>query len=172
MLDKVGWFGDGNKHGSRKEMIKIGSEHLDVLDINDVRPRQTIIGVVQDDLTANYLSLPDLVKKYAYLIDITGEGYSGRLKYLLYSKRPLLIVERTHHEYFQDDLIPYYHFVPVNQNLSDLEHQARWVKHHREEARKIALHAYEYAMANFTLLKLCERVKIVYDNIHAALGIV
>jgi hypothetical protein len=170
-LEKVGWYGDGDKHGSRMEMIKIGAQHKDIFDLHDVRPRQTAIGVMQDELTDNYISLSDLVKKYAYLIDITGGGYSGRLKYLMFSKRPILICERTYHEYFHEDLIPYYHYIPVHQNLSNLEHQARWVRHHKVEAAEIALNAYNFAIANFTLLKLCERVKFVYDNVHADLAI-
>ncbi|RYF00276.1 MAG: hypothetical protein EOO77_34290 [Oxalobacteraceae bacterium] len=44
--------------------------------------------------TRNYLTMPDLVKTYAYLIDVEGQGYSGRLKMLLHSNRPVLLQRR------------------------------------------------------------------------------
>lgn len=38
---------------------------------------------------SQYISMPDLVRKYSILIDIEDSGYSGRLKYLLLSHRPV-----------------------------------------------------------------------------------
>jgi len=112
----------------------------------------------------NYLSLPDLMK-YKYLIDIGGNGYSGRLKFLLFSKRPLLIVDRNYIEYFHDDLVPYLHYIPVKMDLSDLDEQVNWMISNPEKSLEIANNAFEYAMNNFNLDNLIDRVYHVYKNL-------
>jgi len=168
-VDKVGWIGNISsalfgviEFHTRPLLKKIGDDNQDLLEIKHVRPRRSII----DDTLSDYLSLPDLVKKYKYLLDIGGNGYSGRLKFLLFSKRPLLIVERKYIEYFQNDLIPYKHFIPVKIDLSDLLEQIQWMKKNQEKCIEIANNAFEYALNNFTLDKILERVNIVYENMN------
>ena len=100
------------EHITRPLLKKIGDENPNLFDIVQVSS-------VHD---STYISLPQLTK-YKYLIDIGGNGYSGRLKYLLYSNRPLLIVDRDSIEYFYNDLIPYIHYIPIKIDLSDLLEQ-------------------------------------------------
>ena len=45
--------------------------------------------------STKYISTPELVRRYSILIDIEGAGYSGRVKHLLWSHRPLIIVDRS-----------------------------------------------------------------------------
>jgi len=126
-IDKIGWYGNIYSHScdviesKTRPLLKIIGDnnstffdiiHVDAHNINNNNP--------------NYLSLPDLMK-YKYLIDIGGNGYSGRLKFLLFSKRPLLIVDRNYIEYFHDDLVPYLHYIPVKMDLSDLDEQVNWM---------------------------------------------
>ena len=166
-IDKIGWYGniyspqsDVIEYYTRPLLKKIGDENPQLFDIFHILPNNGII----DGNINNYLSLPDLIK-YKYLIDIGGNGYSGRLKYLLFSKRPLLLVDRNYVEYFHNDLIPYKHYIPVKMDLSDLLEKVEWMRNNYAQSLEIANNAFEFAVKNFTENKLLERVYYVYRNI-------
>ena len=89
--------------------------------------------------------MPDLVSIYSILIDIEGWGYSGRLKYLLFSNRPILLVERPHKEFFYKSLKPWKHYIPVNRDLSNLIEMVVWIKGNYLEALQIAENACSFA---------------------------
>ena len=166
VIDKVGWFGniysplpDVIEHKTRPLLKQIGDDNIELFDIQHIAP---ICNIINNNIQ-NYMSLPDLIK-YKYLIDIGGNGYSGRLKLLLFSKRPLILVDRNYIEYFQNDLIPYVHYIPVKIDLSDLLEQVNWIKNNYEKSIEIANNAFIFATNNFTMDKLLNRVKYVYDN--------
>ena len=163
IIDKVGWIGNIHspdntvpEYYTRPLLKKIAGENNDLFD------------VFHNHLyyypNEKYLSMPELVKKYKYLIDIGGNGYSGRLKYLLFSKRPLLIIDRNYIEYYHNDLIPYKHYIPVKMDLSDLLEQVEWMRNNYEKSLEIANNAFEFAINNFTMDKLLERIYYVYTN--------
>jgi len=135
-IDKVGWIGSLKTNPSRvylHELGKIFPQELDIM--TNEQP---------------YISLPDLVKRYSILIDVEGYGYSGRLKYLLFSQRPLLLVERPHKEWFFEHLKPWVHYIPVQRDLSDLLLRVKWVKENYLSASHIAKAAADYAKHNCT----------------------
>ena len=75
-----------------------------------------------DQLTAsNFLSFEQQVAQWRYLIDMRGVGYSGRLKLLLSSPRVVFLQERVYEEYFFPHLKAWVHYVPVKEDLSDLQ---------------------------------------------------
>lgn len=69
------------------------------------------------------------MKDYSILLDIEGGGYSARLKYLLLSNKPLLIVNRPYKEFFFKNLQEYVHYIPVKRDLSDLIDKTKWILH-------------------------------------------
>ncbi len=168
-INKVGWYGniqsplsDTIEFRTRPLLYMLGQKYPELLDIINVyvSPMDSII----NEKIKNYLPLEELTK-YKYLIDIGGNGWSGRLKWLLYTKRPLLLVDRIYIEYFYNDLIPYFHYIPVNMDLSNLMEQVKWIIDNPEKANNIALNAFKFASDNFTEEKLLERVYFVYKNI-------
>jgi len=168
-IDKVGWYGNINsplfgviEYHTRPLLKQIGDQNPDLFDIYHIPPNPNN-GIINENIH-NYMSLPDLMK-YKYLIDIGGNGWSGRLKWLLFSKRPLLLVDRNYIEYFYNDLIPYEHYIPVRMDLSDLIEQVEWMKDNYDDCLQIANNAFEYAVQNFTEEKFLERVYYVYKNI-------
>lgn len=165
VVDKVGWYGnihsplpDTVEYRTRPLLKQLGGTYPDLLDIVHVAPVNRIIGTTVKD----YLSIPEMVKQYSCLIDIGGNGYSGRLKLLLFSLRPLLLVERFFVEYFHDDLIPYVHYIPVKMDLSDLIEKVHWVRNNKEAGEQIAVNAYRFASLNFTKEKILERIYTVH----------
>jgi hypothetical protein len=164
-INKIGWFGNLNsalsdvpEYSTRHLLYLIGQQHKDLFDIVHVYPRP---GGIIDEQVTTYKSLPDLVS-YKYLIDIGGNGWSARLKFLLFSKRPLLLIDRHYVDYWYEDLIPYVHYVPVHMDLSNLLEQTYWMMENYEECLKMAEAAYQYAVANFTHDKILERVHRVH----------
>ena len=85
VINKVGWVGniysplpDVIEYKTRPLLIKIGQEHADIFEFSHV-PSASINLEIRNQ---KYVTLIDLMK-YKYLIDIGGNGYSGRLKLLL-----------------------------------------------------------------------------------------
>jgi hypothetical protein len=145
---KVGWIGNHYTHPSRRTFVSIGNHNKDIMDII---PMSWMKGDDKVKLNATaYMSLPDLVKNYSVLIDIEGNGYSGRLKYLLWSHRPVILIERPFQEFFYEFLIPNVHYIPVKRDMSDLVEKVKWCLDNYEEALKIAENAYEFAKKHLT----------------------
>lgn len=156
--NKIGWYGqietttDALEGHNRLKLYELGRKYNDKFDI--VCPtRET------------YKTMPELVSDYRYLIDIGGNGYSGRLKYLLFSNRPMFIVDRYYQEYYHFKLVAYEHYIPVKMDLSDLVDRYEWALSHEEECMRIAYNAYNFALQNFTMDKVLERVYEVYCNL-------
>ena len=100
--------------------------------------------------STKYISTIDLVKKYSILIDIEGCGYSGRLKHLLWSHRPVLLVDRIHKEYFFEYLKEWEHYIPVKNDLSDLIEKTKWCMENYDKATVIAENAYQFSKLYLT----------------------
>jgi hypothetical protein len=138
-LSKVGWIGSTKTNKMREKMMEIGKNH-DLFDFFDTRPGKT---------TA-FIPLPDLVKTYEWLIDIEGYGYSGRLKYLLWSHRPVLLVDRPYKEFFFEFLKEWVHYIPVKRDLSDLIEKTTWCIENKKKAEEIAENAFEFSKIYLT----------------------
>lgn len=168
--DKVGWFGNIESAGTNlpesrtRPMLvnEYGREHPDRFDF-----RHAGSGAAGSSV---HISMPDLVREYRYLLDIGGAGYSGRLKFLLFSGRPLFLVDRLYVEYFHDDLLPFVHFIPVRSDLSDLLARHDWARENPGKAEQIALNAKNYAKENITNEKALARLRTVFGNFSSVEG--
>lgn len=146
-IHKVGWIGNTKTNYRRKQLFNIGNannELFDIFDMNWISTDKILLN------STNYISTPHLVKKYSMLIDIEGNGYSGRLKYLLWSHRPLLLVDRPHKEFFFEFLKEWEHYIPVKRDLSDLVEKAKWCKDNYDKALQIAENAYQFSKIHLT----------------------
>jgi hypothetical protein len=146
LLQKVGWIGNTDTCPTRKVLCKIGAENPNLFDTFSMK---WLEGSIPFGGT-KFISMQDLAKTYAALLDIEGAGYSGRLKHLLWSHRPLLLVDRPHWEFFFEFLKPWEHYVPVARDLSDLVEKAKWVFDNYEEAKRIGERAYAFAQEYLT----------------------
>jgi len=148
-INKVGWIGNIHTNHMRSILLQIGQQNTALLDIVNCDGWWPSSNSVVFH-TNNYISIPDLVKKYSLLIDIEGCGYSGRLKHLLWSHRPVLLVDRPHKEFFFEYLKEWVHYIPVKRDLSDLIEKTKWCMEHYEEALKIAENAYQFSKLHLT----------------------
>ena len=111
----LGWRG-ANTHKNRKNLVALNDKlKFDCEFVTWDRSNP-------EKLTAtNFLSFEEQVSNWRFLIDIEGNGYSGRLKLLLNCPRAVFIQERKYREDFQESLVPWRHFIPVKNDFSDLE---------------------------------------------------
>ncbi|TCP96851.1 glycosyl transferase family 90 [Cricetibacter osteomyelitidis] len=146
--EKLFWIGNVKTHRNRAKLMEIAQAHPDKIEAYDTMVRDKFLGK-----PASYISLPDHTK-YKYLIDIEGNGYSGRIPFLLASQRVLFIQERKWKSYFHFSLEPYKHFIPVKNDLSNLLHQIKFMEAQGEEYyRKIAHNALEFVQNKLTYEK-------------------
>ena len=148
-IAKAGWIGSPS-HANRRVLADLGARHPDVLDVTLMTWKPGARGDGARHGATTYLSLPDLVAKFAFLIDVEGLGYSGRLKYLLFSGRPVLLAERPQKEWFHGDLVPWTHYVPVRRDLGDLVDRARWCVREPRAAAAVGAAARAFAEARLT----------------------
>jgi len=52
--------------------------------------------------------------------------------------------------WFSSLIIPYFHYIPVNYDLSNLIEQIEWVKNNDDKAKIISENAYEFAVSHFS----------------------
>jgi len=105
-----------------------------------------------------YISLPEHCD-YKYLLDLQGNGYSARAKFLMFTKRPLFYQNRKFHEYWFWDLVPFFHYIPINEDLSNLNEMINWAEKNEDQVNIIANNAYKYACENLTKEKAISRLK-------------
>ncbi len=142
-IHKVGWIGNQATNPMRKKMMDMGHAHPEWFDFMDMTWIPS--GKLEWNST-HYISTPDLVKTYSMLIDIEGAGpYSARLKTLLWSHRPLLLVDRPGNEFFFESLHPWVHYIPVKRDLSDLLEKTKWCVHNYEKALIISENAFQFS---------------------------
>lgn len=161
LTEKAGWVGnihsplrDVPEYKTRPLLYEIAKSNPSSLEVVHVQPMNGEISKNND----NYQSQGSQVKRFKYLIDIGGNGYSGRLKMLMWSQRPILLVDRRYVEYFHKDLVPYKHFVPVHKDLSNLMEQIQWCNQHPQETHAIAQNALRYAQQHFKLEEILRNV--------------
>jgi hypothetical protein len=116
-IDKIFWIGCVATHPSRQTLLDIGAQHPDDMHFVGMDWHATYTGRKQD--TTKFVSLPDHCK-YSMLIDIRGNGYSGRLKMLMHANRPVFIVKSPFSEFFHPGLRPYENYIPVRADMADL----------------------------------------------------
>jgi len=97
------------------------------------------------DATSESMSLAQF-SQYKYHIDIGGGG--GTTWYGTAEKLGMPGV-LFHHlseskDYFHDDLKPWIHYIPINEDLSNLRKMFDWAEEHSEAARKISEAGIEY----------------------------
>jgi extradiol dioxygenase family protein len=104
--------------------------------LTDLVPSEYIGGIkVLDSL----MSMPDQLR-YKALIILEGNDVATGLKWALLSNSVVLMPRPTKMTYaMEDQLIPYVHYVPINDDLSNVEEQMQWILDHDEYAEQIAI---------------------------------
>jgi hypothetical protein len=117
-----------------------------------------------------YISLPDQIKRWKYLIDMDGTSSSKRLPILLSSPRIVFIVDPEFKEWYYEFLKPWVHYVPVKRDFSDLEKNYRKIENdialqeHIRENQKIFAEKYLTKDAALYKIKQVIDMQILHNS--------
>lgn len=153
---RIFWIGNVKTNPIREKLLSIGASNPDKLLFKNTFVDNFIIHKQK----VPYVSLPGHCE-YKYLIDVEGNSYSARLKYLFFSRRVVFIQDREWKEYFHGDLIPYIHYIPVKNDLSDLISQYEMLESKPDLYNEIVDNAYQYAT---TKLTYAAAIEFMTDN--------
>lgn len=92
----------------------------------------------------NFMTLEEQ-KKYKYIVHIDGHVSAFRLSTMLGLNCCLLIVKSKWKVWYSDMLKPYEHYIPIEEDLSDLYEQIEWCKNNEDSCEYIANNAMEFA---------------------------
>ncbi len=155
--NKLGWIGNPTTHWRRRKFLNDFSNAdfaEGISNIWNTRERDA-----QWRNTPTYLSLPQQIQRWKYLLDIEGVGWSARLPLLLSSPRIVFIVERDWVEWWHEHLVPWKHFVPIDRDLSSLEEAYHAVESDEALQKHISLHQREFALRHLTRDAALERIR-------------
>lgn len=154
--DRIFWIGNVQTNPIREKLLSLSASNPDKFFFKDTFVDNFIIHKQK----VPYVSLPAHCG-YKYLIDVEGNSYSARLKYLFFSRRVVLIQDREWKEYFHRELKPYVHYIPVKNDLSDLISQYEMIESQPDLYHEIAENAYQYAS---TKLTYAAAIEFMTDN--------
>jgi len=144
VTDRLGWRG-ANTHPVRTALVKLADPRLfdvELMSWNRLDPQRLT--------SSRFVSLPEQVRRWRYLLDVEGVGYSGRLKLLFFSRRAVFIQQRPFEEWYFADLKPWVHYVPVRSDLSDLVAALHRVREDPALEARIVANAYQFASTRLT----------------------
>jgi hypothetical protein len=136
--NKLFWAGNLSTHFTRQLFYNAFKDDTSRFEIH-------VVDTSKKDYMLNIVPMYEQLD-YKYLIDLQGNGYSGRLKYLLHSGRLLFIQERKWKSYYHFKLKPFVHYIPVKEDFSDLYDQLNWAENNPIKVAEIIQHATDFAL--------------------------
>jgi len=167
---KACWFGNlylyhsENAASRIQQLIKLTDQHTILISCNN------IVQSNMDDFRYNILAADftiEYMMSFKYFIYINTDIFSGILKWLLMSNRPVLLVESQIGEYYLNELIPYKHYIPVNHDLSNLIQQIELLNSDSSLCENIAKNAFEFINKEFNHSNILSRITNCNRHIHA-----
>ena len=156
-IEQCFWIGNPKTHKSRETLIHLSENNPELLSAIDMAWLTNTAGV--RNIASKHVTIPDHAK-YKSLIDIRGNGYSGRLKLLMHLKRPMFVIDRPYYEFFYPYMEPFKHFIPVKEDMSDLISNLKWLSENEEAYNRITtecdIFAQKYLSKDFAMKYLCD----------------
>lgn len=83
--------------------------------------------------------------QYKYQLNVDGTVAAYRFPFLMTGGSTVMKQDSGYYEHFYSQLQPWQHFIPVQEDLSDLLDQIEWAKSHDVEAQNMAKAAKAFA---------------------------
>ncbi len=164
LYDKALWIGRP-LNPYRETLMAIGKANPTLIDAVDATAEYDWR---THSYAGRFVTLAEQIHSHRYMIDVEGNGFSGRLKLFLHSGRVVLLQQHPWHEWFFPLMEPYRHFVPVKRDLSDLVDRIEWLKANPQREREIADEAQRFARTHLTReAAVNEWVKLLQRHIQA-----
>jgi len=89
-------------------------------------------------LIGQYLDMSQQLK-YKYIISIEGNDVSSGLKWMLFSNSIVLTPSFTWESWTMEGMLkPFVHYIPINNDMSNVEEMIEWAESHPEESKLIS----------------------------------
>lgn len=141
----LGWRGNVMTHENRQKIVQ--KHDGKTIDARSIYWKKRADGTLR---TKNFMSLPEQVQAWRYLIDVEGVGWSARLKLFFFSNRVVFLQERPMKEWYFPLMTPWKEYVPVRRDLGDLHEALARIQSDPELERSICAHALEFANTHLT----------------------
>jgi hypothetical protein len=142
--NKIGWIGSFTSQ-KRRQVYDLFN-HKSFLDIRVTNlSKQNGVCVAN-----NFLTLEEQIKEWKYLLDIEGNGYSGRVKLLIGSQRPVFLIDRQYKEFYYQFMEPWKHYIPVKNDLSDFEENYNIIERDIKLYQRIVLESNKFSQKFLT----------------------
>lgn len=177
-------FAKDNWHSNNRfRAAQLSDGHPDLFDMGMTLVRPKAVPPITGDLHKSFYPQPsadDILaasgielassmtfyeqSRYKYIIDINGGlGSSRRIAMLQTGSVPLLTESSwfcTHDRL----LVPWVHYVPIAEDLSDLIQKVRWLRAHDDYARQIVENAAAFAQAYLTKQAAKEQLAAILER--------
>eukprot|EP00960_Hanusia_phi_P075921 768483-Hanusia_phi.AAC.1 len=149
---KLFWRGRDSNPVRVKFVEEIASKHRGLIDGNisknhmnyypseDERLKDRLLQQGRKVERVNFLSF----WRYKYLLSLDGTVAAYRMPALLAGDSVVLKQSSSWYEHFYSELLPFTHYIPVKEDLSDLLEQLQWARTHDEEVQRIAREGREF----------------------------
>lgn len=142
--------GDGYNRETnvRIKAYEIGLENSDLLDIGILNYRKRLKKNKDKPLVfmnTTYFTniLNDYEQSfYKYILVLEGHFYSSSLSFKLHMKSCILLQESENELWFSNLLVPYKHYIPIKNDLSDLVKKVSWCIKNDNKCERIAENGY------------------------------
>ena len=145
------------ENNQRLKLVSIGNniKNKKYLDVGitkwNIRPKKIINNPYLQTIDVDSIGFglkekltPVQQSEYKYIIHVDGHVSALRLSYELSMNSVLLIVESKWKIWFSKLLIPYKHYVPIKEDLSDIIDIIKWCQNNDSKCKKIAKNAKEF----------------------------
>ncbi|PJF16442.1 Glycosyltransferase, family GT90 [Paramicrosporidium saccamoebae] len=138
------------KQLGRTKLYILGQIRPDLLDVGlygkGLHTGRSIIDLLDYEFKPP-ISMLHQAQQFRYVLYAEGAcGWADRLKVLLASGMLVLMQETPCVEHFQKLLQPWVHYVPINNDFSDLLDRIEWANANEETVREIVHNAQEFAL--------------------------
>lgn len=141
MDKRLFWIGNVKTNPIREKLLDLGNQHKDMMLIEAMGWTLNNKG---ENIPTKFISLYDHAK-HKYLIDVEGRGWSARLKFLFFLKRPIFIQERDHKEFWFSHLCDMKNCVMIKHDLSDLMDKLKLLEEDDELYQHIVYNGEKFA---------------------------
>jgi len=150
--NKCVWRGNPN--------FGLNTNFFDPRNKDDLNPRQYFINLIKEDKIKNfsydetYMEIKDQIR-YKYILDIDGWTNTwDATVWKLYSGSVLLKVKSPWKQWYYDDLQEFFHYVPVENDFSNLNDQIEWCMNNEDKCKIIIENARLFVLNNLNWTKV------------------
>lgn len=168
-IPKVWWRGTVTSWvTARGQLVRMARNHPDLFDAVALR----VIGGTEEEGTQRFPGAAEIKAgtngrggvvtddqeqfKFKYVISTHGPNihWANRFRSLLSTGALVFKQVSVMREFWEEELVPFEHYIPVSEDLSDLIEKIRWAMDNDEEARRIARAGVEFIRTRLNPLRV------------------